>query len=107
MPGGTLEGCQTPATGEDATIWRTAMSRKTTECASATMARLRFVRMENPPIRKTDSSEKCSDQAVTEITDGCLVPRQAQRRSFLCNLFSQRWEGYSFVRSPVIRPHRC
>ncbi len=50
VPGRTVEGNQTPAAGVAATICRTAIRRNTTECARATMARLRLVRMENPPI---------------------------------------------------------
>ncbi len=46
MPGRTAEGSQIPAAGVEASIWRTAMSRNTTEWTSATMARLRLVRIE-------------------------------------------------------------
>jgi hypothetical protein len=48
VPGGTFEGIQMPVAGLAATICRTAINKNTTECASATMARLRLVRMENP-----------------------------------------------------------
>ena len=48
VPGGTFEGIQMPLAGLAASICRTAISRNTTECTSATMARLRLVRMENP-----------------------------------------------------------
>jgi hypothetical protein len=40
-----------PAAGVAATICRAATRRNTTECTSATMARLRLVRMENPLMR--------------------------------------------------------
>jgi len=52
VPRDTVEGIQMPAAGLAATICRTAIRRNTTECASATTARLRLVRMENPPMRE-------------------------------------------------------
>jgi len=48
VPRDTVDGTQMPAAELAATICRTAISRNTTECASATTARLRLVRMENP-----------------------------------------------------------
>ncbi len=50
VPRETVDGSQMPAAGLAATICRTATSRNTMECTSATMARLRLVRMENPPM---------------------------------------------------------
>ena len=50
VPGCTVEGNQTPTAGVAATICRTAIRRNRTECTSATIARLRLVRMENPPM---------------------------------------------------------
>jgi len=52
VPRDTVDGTQMPAAELAATICRTATKRNTTECASATTARLRFVRMENPPMRE-------------------------------------------------------
>ena len=50
VPRDTEAATQTPAAGVAATICRTAISRNTTECTSATTARLRSVRMEYPLI---------------------------------------------------------
>ena len=50
VPGDTVDKTQMPAAGCAATICRTAISKKITECTSATMARLRLVRIENPPL---------------------------------------------------------
>ncbi len=57
VPRDTVDATQRPAAGLAATICRTAISRNTTECTSATMARLRLVRMENPPMRNHTVSE--------------------------------------------------
>ena len=52
VPLDTVDATQMPAAGLAATICLTAISRNTTECTRATMARLRVVSMENPPMRK-------------------------------------------------------
>jgi hypothetical protein len=57
VPRDTVDDVQMPAAGLVATIWRTAISRNTTECASATTARLRLVRMENPSMLDHTVSE--------------------------------------------------
>src|ERR1700735_4651767 len=46
----TGEASQIPEAGLTTTICRKATKRNTTECTSATMARLRLVKMENSPI---------------------------------------------------------
>ena len=51
VPRDTADATQMPAAGLAATICRSAISRNTTECTSATTARLRLVRMENPSMR--------------------------------------------------------
>jgi hypothetical protein len=48
VPRDTVDDTQIPAAGFAAIICRTAIRRNTTECTSATTARLRLVRMENP-----------------------------------------------------------
>ena len=50
VPRETVDATQMPAEGCAATICLTAIRRNTTECTNATMARLRLVRMENPPM---------------------------------------------------------
>ena len=50
VPRDTVDGSQMPAAGRAANACRRATRRNTTECASATTARLRLVRMENPPM---------------------------------------------------------
>jgi len=57
VPRETVDTTQMPATGLAATICRTAISRNTTECTRATMARLRLVRIENPPMRNHTVAE--------------------------------------------------
>ncbi len=51
VPRDTEDAIQMPAAGLAANICRTAISRNTTECTSATTARLRLVRMENRSMR--------------------------------------------------------
>ncbi len=67
VPGRTVDGNQMPEAGVAATICRTATTRNTTECTSATTARLRLVRMENPPMYPY-STESAGPQAVIHIT---------------------------------------
>ena len=66
VPRDTVDATQMPPAGLAATICRTAISRNTTECASATIARLRLVRMENPPMLNT--SQMSGYKAVTWVT---------------------------------------
>jgi len=53
VPSGTLAGDQIPAAVLGTNICCSAIKRNTAECTNATMARLRFVRMENPPMMTT------------------------------------------------------
>jgi hypothetical protein len=69
VPRETVDGTQMPADGWAATICRTAIKRNTTECTKATMARLRFVRMENPPMQSY-CTENGGHEAVIWITLG-------------------------------------
>ncbi len=57
VPLDTVDGTQMPAAGLAAIICRTAIRRNTTECASATRARLRLVRMENPSMGEPTVAE--------------------------------------------------
>jgi len=68
VPAETCDGTNTPAARVAVTIWRTAIERKTTECTSATMARLRLVRMEKGPMAETYFSQKSGQETVTWIT---------------------------------------
>ncbi len=89
VPGRTVEDAQTPSAGVAATICRTAISRNTTECTRATIARLRLVRMENPPMPVLYRARQTEAVMYVTAKVGTLQAKQTARKCL--NLRAVRW----------------